>query len=475
MKQSSTYRSLWIVSAFIMYGVIAVLLNSCKVGPNYERAKLDTPDVFRFDSIPTDSSSEILWWKLYNDPTLDSLIKIGLEQNLDVRIAASRIEQARATVGFNRADQFPKIDVVANGKISSGNEISFDQQITTLSGGGSLTWEIDFWGKYRRGTEAARSELMGSEYAHRYVQITLISEIATTYFQLLDYKWRMEISKQTLETRDKGLDIIQHRFDEGIIPLIDVNQAQIQRAIAAASVPFYERQFAQTENKLSVLLGQNPQQVNAEKPLENMTIPPAIPVGIPSTLLEQRPDVRQAEELAHAQTARVGVAVAQRFPSFSLTGFLGGASVDLGTVTNSGLSWSAEMGVLAPLINFGKNKRRVDIEREKTKQAVLEYEKTVLNAFREVEDALIAIQTLNRENDARIYQVNAALQARETSKERYNKGITSYLEVLENDRSAFEAELQLSSIRRELLNAYIFLYKALGGGWLSDEEQSSNE
>lgn len=474
-RYSLKYNSSILFEIIILLLLIMIFMNSCNVGPNYKRGAIETPGKYRFDSLPSDSSAEILWWKLYDDSTLDSLIKVGLEQNLDVRIAASRIEQAKATVGFNRADQFPKIDVVGNAKLSSGNELTLDQRTTTLSGGGSLSWELDFWGKYRRGTEAARAELMGSEYAHRNVQISLIAEIATTYFQLLDFKWRLDISRRTLETREKGLDIIEHRFDEGIIPLIDVNQAQIQRAIAAASVPFYERQLAQTENRLSILLGKNPQNIQTQKLLAELTFPPEIPAGIPSTILERRPDVRQAEALAHAQTARVGVAVAQRFPSFSLTGFLGGASVDLGDISTSGLNWSAEMGLLAPLINFGKNKRRVEIERQKTTQSVLEYEKTVLNAFREVEDALIEIQTLKRENEARKYQARAALQARETSNSRYNKGITSYLEVLENDRSAFEAELQLSSIHQELLSAYIGLYKALGGGWISEEERTGNQ
>jgi len=271
------------------------------------------------------------------------------------------------------------------------------------------------------------------------------------------------------------LDIIQERFNKGIIPEIDLNQAQIQRAIAAAAVPEYERRVAQTENALSILLGRNPEPIMIETDLADQLLPPDIPVGLPSMLVERRPDILQAEQLLKAQNAQIGVAVALRFPSISLTGLLGVASDDISALTANGAAFSMGAGLLGPIFEFGKNKKRVQIERYKTEQALYEYEKAVITAFQEVEDALVEIETLKDELVVRQDHLDAALNARNLSKERYDKGVTSYLELLESERQAFEAELSFSETTQRLFNGYTKLYKALGGGWLSEEEMETNQ
>jgi len=280
----------------------------------------------------------------------------------------------------------------------------------------------------------------------------------------------LEISKRTLESRLESLDIIQKRFDKGIIPEIDVNQAQIQKEIAAAAIPFFKRLISKTEHALSILLGRFPREIQTGVDLFGHTIPPHIPVGLPSSLLERRPDIAQAQYLLHAQTARIGVAEALRFPSISLTGILGFASTELDDLISDGDAWSISGGLFAPIFDFNKNKLRVEIQEEKTKQALYFYQNTVLRAFKEVEDALSEVHTYDDQIAAVERQYSAAKNAAALSKMRYDKGVTSYLEVLETERQLFSAGLDFSTIKQEYLNAYVKLYKALGGGWLSKEE-----
>ena len=321
-------------------------------------------------------------------------------------------------------------------------------------------------------TEAARAELLASEYGMRSVQVSLISAVAVNYIILLDYRERLHIARQTLDTRDSALVIINERYNKGIIPEIDVNQAEIQRAVAAASIPAYERAVAQTENALSILLGKNPAAINVTVRLFTEAVPPEIPAGIPSDLLQRRPDILQAEELYHAQNARIGVAQAMRFPSISLTGLLGVASPELNTLLSDGLAWSIGGSLLSPVFQFNKNKRRAQIEIYRTEEALKQYENITLQAFREVNDALISISTLKNELVAREQQYASASNAQRLSQARYDRGVTSYLEVLESERASFEAQLSYSQVYQEYLNSYVDLYRALGGGWITKEEKT---
>lgn len=455
------------------------MFEACKVGPSFkaQRNEIDSVAVYRYDSIQMamkDSVLNISWWEMFDDPILDTLIQIGLQENKDVLIASSRIEQARAQLGVTKADLWPSFGYsagAARGNLFQG--LPSEDAVNVFTGYGTLNWELDFWGKFRRANEASKAELLASEYGQRTVQIGLISSIVGTYYQLLDYRWREYISRKTLELREESLGIIQARFDHGIVPEIDLNQAQIQRAIAASAVPLYQRQVAQTENALGILLGRNPGPIIIGKEMEEQNLPPDIPVGLPSMLMARRPDVLQAEALLHAQTARIGVAVAQRFPAISLTGLLGVASTDISALTANGVAFNAGASLMGPLFEFGKNKRRVEVERKKTEQVLYEYERTVITAFREVEDALVEIHTSKDELQARRDHVAAAQNALRLSAERYDKGVTSFLELIESQRQAFEAELSLSETTKQLFNGYVKLYKALGGGWLSEEEMNA--
>ncbi len=465
----------------IIYALFLLLvISGCKVGPEFQRPVTNSPATFRFDSEATqaDTIINLKWWEMFQDPELKALIDTALAHNPDVLIAASRIEEARAVVGYNKADQWPSFGYDGSGNRQQLNlsQFGINGPINNFSGVANLAWELDFWGKYRRATEAARAELLASDYSHRALQISLISSVASTYFLLLDFDARLGISKMTMESRKESMRIIEERYNEGIVPEIDLNQAQIQEAIAAAAIPFYERLVAQTENALSILLGNNPGFITRSRKLKDEVIPPEIPSGIPSAIIARRPDINAAEQSLAAQSARIGVAVAQRFPSISLTGMLGAASNDLSTITSGdALIWSVSGGIVGPIFQFGKNKRRADIERQRFYQDSLNYVNTVLRAFQEVEDALVEIKTLNKESIARDRQMKAAENASMLSYERYDGGVTSYLEVLDSDRSKFNAQLAAAEVYQQYLNAYVFLYKALGGGWISEEEMKQAE
>jgi multidrug efflux system outer membrane protein len=461
----------------IIYNLILVILigiSGCSVGPNFQKPVVDSPEYFMYDSLREDTIVNLKWWELFNDELLITLIDSALVNNKDVKIAASRIEEARYVVGYTKADQWPTIGYNGNaGRTNIDLNGNSGSPVNSFSAMGNVNWEIDFWGKYRRSNEAAREELLATQFAHRSVIISLISEVASTYFLLLDYNNKLKISKQTHISRLEGLKIMQSKFYFGTIPELELNQAELQEAIAATAIPKFERNVAQTKHALSILLGENPENFLDLGTLEGQKVPPEIPGGIPSDLLERRTDIMQAEHLYAAQNARIGVAQAMRWPTISLTAGLGFASADLSSLLSSGsLAWSVGGGIVGPIFNFGKNKRRVQIEREKTEQALLAYEQTVINAFRDVEDALIEVHTYKQELNSRLRQRNAAQNANTLSKERYDGGVTSYLEVLDSERSLFDAELTTSEAYQRRLSSYVKLYKALGGGWISNEEET---
>jgi len=457
-----------------IYGAVVLLLalGSC-VGPKYTEPSNDfaeTYETYKYDTIATseDTLINLQWWKFFEDPDLDTLVNHALMYNKDVLMAASRIEQSRAILGMTKADQWPGFSV--SGLASFGESGGTGSK--KLNTGIGMSWELVFWGRYRAATESSRAELASTEYGFRSIQMSLISSVAQSYYTILDLENRLDISKKTLGSRDSALLIIEARYKGGIVPEIDLNQAQINQAIAAGSVPFYERQLAIANNSLAVLLGERPMEIiPISKKLDSVNLLVDIPTGIPSTLLLRRPDILASREAYHAQFKQINVAVAQRFPSISITGMLGGASTALGSFNTSGLAWNAGASLLGPLFEFNKNKRRVDMQRAKAKEALINYENTINQSFREVEDALVTIKTLKEEINARINQQTAAMNAERLSKLRYDKGAASYLEVLDNQRSSFEAQLGLSKTKRELLSSYLNLYKALGGGWLSAEEE----
>ena len=458
----------------LLITVATLMLASCTMGPDYQRPEVPVPEDFRYTVVDGASFANLQWWELFDDERLVELIKTALVDNKELAVAVARIEEARATLGFVRADQFPNLDGqagAARGNTIPGVDLpgSINDSFILAA---NLSFEVDLWGKLRRSTESARAELLATVEARNVVTITLISDVASIYLLLLDIDARIEIAERTKKTREESLGIIQARFDKGTVPLIDVNQAQIELADAEAELSALERQQGLAENSLSVVLGRNPGPIlrGSQDPASTLDIP-EIPVGLPSELLERRPDVRQASQQLAAQTARIGVAEALRFPSLSLTGSLGLASDDLsGFLSSENKVWGISGNLLGPIFDAGRNKSRVEAEMALTEQLLNIYQLTVLQSFQEVDDALIEINTYRQEAEARERQVSAARSATDLSRARYNGGVTSYLEVLESERSLFRAELLASATRREQVVAIVRLYKALGGGWENEQQ-----
>lgn len=441
------------------------------MGPDFKPPEVETPEQFRYGAATEDTQIDLKWWELFDDPVLYTLVNMALENNKDVKIAISRMEEARATLGVTRADQFPQLDIKANGTYGNFTGTSYSETTNySVYIAPVLSWEIDFWGKYRRATESAQAQLLASEYGLRAFQLSLIAQTISTYYLMLDFHQRLDIARETLQSRLKSLDIIQQRFDKGILPEIDLNQAQIQKEIAAQAIPLYQRTISKTEHALSILIGRLPGQIARGKSLKDQIEPPEIPTGVPARVLERRPDIAQSLYQLNAQNARIGVATAMRLPAISLTGLFGYASSEIANISTDGGVWSLGGSILGPIFDFGKSKQRVVVEEARTNQALFAYEKAVLQAFREIEDALVEISTYRDEIASAANRLAAARNANELSIERYDKGVTSYLEVLEADRTLFSVQLELSQLKKEYLSAYVNLYKALGGGWLSKEE-----
>ena len=469
---SQSAKHMKILKAILLSLFLGLLGTGCMVGPRLEKPDVATEEQFRFDSIAGDSMINLAWWELFGDPYLDTMIYLALEHNQDILIAMSRVEQAYAVLGVSKADLFPRFGYDISGTYGkpdpagAGTDAGYLVNITP-----NVYWELDFWGKVRRSNQAARAEIAASEEALRMVQIGIISAVADGYFQLLDYDQRLAIARRTWETRKESLWIIEQRFQRGVVPEIDLNQAQQQEAIAATAIPTYERAVARVENYLNILLGQNPRKLERGL-LDEQLVPPEIPVGMPSELLQRRPDLVQAEQLFYAETARIGMTQAMRFPSFSITGALGVASNDLSSLLSSdAVLYSVGGSILGPIFNWGKNRRRVEIQKETARQALYRYEQAVLNAFQEVDNALIDVDTYGREVESRERQKAAAINAARLSRARYDGGQTAYLEVLDTERSQFSAELESTAARGQLLSSYLYLYKALGGGWISPGEE----
>lgn len=457
-----------------------LILGGCALGPDYERPELDVPETYIQSIRQGESFANTPWWELFADEQLQALIRVALEENQDLGIAAARVEELRAVLGVTRADQFPSVDIAASGAQAEGSENVFPGNIPGVASekaenyrlSADVFFEVDLFGRLRRSTEAARAQLLATEEAQRSITISLVASVASTYMLLRDLDAQLEIARRTESTRTDSLGIVQARFDKGTVPKLDVNQAEIELAVASAAVAAAERAVTQTENALAILLGRNPGTIPRGLALEQQVVPPGIPAGLPSELLQRRPDVLASEAQLAAQTARIGVAQAARWPSLSLTGALGFESDDLSTLTDGGSDfWNAGIGILAPVFNAGRNSSRVEIEVARTEQALLAYEQTVQRAFREVEDALVAVRTYRAEHEARRRQVTAARSAAKLSRARYDGGVSSYLEVLDTERSLFSAELTESQTLRLYINAIIELYKALGGGWNPENDE----
>jgi outer membrane protein, multidrug efflux system len=456
----------------------ALLAAGCAVGPDYSRPKqLPVPPDFRGQSpdVPVSEQSigDLAWWEVFEDDTLQKLLRTALDANYDLQIAAARVLDARAQVTVHRSFQFP--DVTGNASAAYTRifgDLGPSQFKSSFSPVGTLdlAWELDLWGRLRRATEAARGDLLASEDARRFVMSTLISDVATAYFQLRELDLELEISKRTLNSRQGSLRLVKLRYEGGVAALIDVRQAEVLLYTAAEAIPDIERRIEQTENLISLFLGRNPGTVLRGRSISEQLarVPPTVPAGLPSSLLERRPDVRQAEDLLAAATARIGEAKANYFPRVLLTaaGGAGGVRIDG--------SWFGPQGILAvapqltlPIFNMGRVGAGVDSAQAQAQEALIRYEQTIQQAFREVADALVE---LAKRRESRIQQgllVDALRDAARLADVRYRGGVTSYLEVLDTERQLFDAELFLAQSQRDELLALVRLYRALGGGWNS--------
>lgn len=452
-------------------------LYACRVGPEYERKdSVKNKNAYvgqestKQDSSKVDSLKLEKWFDLYKDDALRQLIKAAMENNPDMRLAAARVEEAKANAGVVRATLFPTIgyDIGAgiNRNGSNPEAALVSRERDYFQGAATLNWEIDLFGKIRNNRNSFINTYLQQEALQRNLMVSLIAEVADNYFLLRDLDNRLAIAQRTVESRKEYLRINTERFNKGYAAEMDKLQAEIQLAAIQSTVPFIKRQIQQVENQLNLLTGRNGGTINRGLLNKEQTLPPDIPAGIPSQLLERRPDIQAAEYALKSQYDRIGVAQANRFPTLNLTAVLGLASPQLTTLVNGQSPYTAVAGGLTgPIFAFNQNKRRVDVERQKAEQFQATYDKTVLQALLDVDFALANNTTLSEEYEARKRQVQAAEKAYILSRQRYDFGYTSYLEVLIHENFLFEAEIQESIILRQKHSAIVTLYKALGGGW----------
>jgi outer membrane protein, multidrug efflux system len=487
--------------------VLGLGITGCAVGPGYHRADLGVPAEWRrsdstadslrpfFDSLKanrdtlplnpnqtqaapvdtsarrgmllSDTTANLAWFDLLADPELRKLVEAALQENRDVRVAVAAIQEFRAQYGVAKGDFFPQISLNAQGgrsKIVLGTIGSFT--FNQLQATADLSWELDFWGRIRRSTEAARSDLLAQQESQRQVVLTLVGDVANTYLQLRELDLELEISRRTLASNRETLRLARRRFDQGQISELDVRQFESEVATPAASVAQLEGQIAQTENLLSLLIGKNPGGIPRGRPLTDVLAEVVIPTMSPSAMLERRPDVREAEAQLHAATARIGAAKADLFPTVTVTGDYGTFSHNTDELFKKQSETYQILGTVSiPLFTGGRLGKQVDVARARAAQARYSYEQTVLSALREVEDAIAGVRAARNQLAAQQTQVDALRRGLRLAELRYQAGTSSYLDLLDAQRSLFGAELSLAQVQGQQASAAVTLYRALGGGW----------
>ena len=454
----------------IIFIGLTLTLAGCAVGPKYSRPETKKPEAYVQAATKTDSITNLKWWDVYQDTVLQNLMRKAIDKNLDLKVALARVEESKAILGFTKANFFPALNYSAAARATDFGDNAMRAGVAfptnSYSALGNVSWEIDLWGKLRHANRAAFAELVATDEDRKSVYISLVAQVAELYFQLRGLDERLEITRRTNETRKEYLRIITLRFNEGEVSELDKLQAENIAASSEAQLYSLERNIIATENAINILLGQTYSPITRGLLNDQQQLPVEIPSGIPSELLERRPDIRQAEQLLIAQTEKVGVAVALQFPSLSLTGFLGVASPEISTLFESGSVLGSITGQLAgPAFHFGRNKRRVEAEKAVALQVGYNYEKTILNAFAEVENSLAEIRTYRNEFTARQTQVAATEKSLVLSKSLYDNGYTSFLQVLDAERELFNSQFEKSLALQFQLISTVRLYKALGGGW----------
>ena len=443
---------------------IVLLLSSCLVGRKYSRPAVDVPAKYMnsdsaASTAPKDTIVNLQWFQLFGDTVLNKLIQHALDTNTNLKIAALRIQQSRSVYSNAKANLWPSIGYKATADMKDPGTENYNIL-------GTASWELDFWGKLRHASRASYAELIASEEGLKTVKTTLVSDVANLYFLIRDLDNRIEVSKQTLTSRTTYYEMVNARFLKGESAELDKLQAEQQVALASASLANLERELNIAERSMNILLAQNPQPVPRGLQNADQTLIPDVPAGLPSTLLERRPDVKAAENMLIAETERIGMYQAMRLPTFSLTGFFGLASNDLSTILASDALASGFTGaILGPLLEWGKNKRRVDIQKAEAEIALNGFLETYRIALSDVENSLFSIKIYRDELAARQRQVDAAVKSLALTKAKYDNGYSSYLEVLVAESYAYDAEMLLSVTRSGQLSATVSLYRALGGGW----------
>lgn len=456
------------------------LLTGCAVGPNYQRPAVQVPTAFRApEPLPPPeaaSLADLKWFEVFKDEKLQELTRTALARNYDLREAVARVEEARGSLGVTRSNQYPQVGVSGAIEVT---RLSRDGQTplpATFVRNQNRTWgqatldllsfEVDLWGRLRRATEAARANLLNAEENRKAIVTTLVSEVASEYFNLLQLDDELEISRSTLETRRESLRLVQQRQDGGVATLLDLRQAEQLVASAAEAIPALQQEIEHTENRISLLLGRNPDTVIRGRKFMEQELPPDVPAGMPSALLERRPDIRAAEEALIAANANIGVARAAYFPQLSLSGFLGGQSARLASLFSGPSStWAFVPQVTQPIFTAGRLRSGVRIAEADRDIALVQYERTIQTAFTEVSDALITHQR-SRESRVEQERLVATLQDRKRlAYLRYRGGVDTQLNALDADRDLYQAELTLAQLRLNELLSTVQLYKALGGGW----------
>jgi multidrug efflux system outer membrane protein len=460
--------------------LIAIVAAGCTVGPNYKRPAIAVPTNFRApEPLPpaeAESIADLKWFEVFRDEKLQDLVRTALQRNYDLRDAVARVEAARANLGIQQSLQYPNVS--ADGAIEL-NRLSRDgatpippqllpSQNRTFGRAALqlLSFEVDIWGRLRRATEAARASLLGAEENRKGVVTTLVSDVATSYFALRELDYELEISRRTLDTREQSLALTKSRQSGGVSTLLDLRQSEQLVYTAAESIPETQKQIEQTENLISLLLAQNPGSILRGRNLTEQIFPPDIPVGLPSTLLERRPDIRAAEQGLIAANAEIGVARAAYFPTVSLTAALGGASTQLTSLfSGPNSTWSVVPQVTQPIFTAGRIKSNVRLAQAERDITLVAYERTIQTAFREVSDALIAHQRVREAREKQEALVGALTDRLRLAYLRYRGGVDTQLNALDADRDLYQAELDLARIRLQEILAVVQLYKALGGGW----------
>jgi outer membrane protein, multidrug efflux system len=451
---------------------VSLLFAACAVGPNYERPQLPSPPQYRFveGAAQAQTLADSPWWQVFDDPTLQMLVREALSNNLDLQMAVARVEEARARAGIAKSFLYPQVDGVVNygarqaAQLQQQNGEDTTQQSVTY--GFQLSWEIDLFGRLRRQHEASVARLLASEQGRRGVLVTVVGDIATNYFFLRELDLQLEISRQTLRVNDDTVTYFRNRLEGGVSNRLELDRIQANRALTAATIPDLEQQIALVENAMSLLLGRPPAPVTRLRLAEDEAPPPQIPPGLPASLIERRPDVVEAEQLMVAANADVGAAKALFFPTISLTGFLGGVSGDLTRfLGEEGAVWSVGAGLFQPIFQAGRNRRNLEATRAVFDVAVASYRKAALNGYREVANALVTIQKLAAIRVERQAGVMVLLDASDLARSRYESGLASYIELLTADEELFQQQLLLAQTRGAELRARAELYRSLGGGW----------